>query len=292
MSWRIVSVSSKAKLDFMSNYLVVRTAEKTVRIHLSEIALLLIESTAVSLTAYLLCELNRQKIRVLFCDEKRSPYGELYPLHGSYDTSRKIREQLQWSDESKKFIWGEIVRAKICRQRDLLPAEELRGRALLQSYAEQVEPGDATNREGHAAKVYFNCLFGMDFSRSSEHPVNHALNYGYTVLLSAFSRVIASCGYLTQVGICHDNVLNPYNLSCDLMEPFRPFADRAVCTLTHHESDREVHRCMINVLNQEVRLDGKKQILLNAIRLYSQSVFEALEQEDIAPLCFPEFCDE
>ena len=32
----------------------------------------------------------------------------------------------------------------------------------------------------HAAKVYFNALFGMDFTRSADIPVNAALNYGYT----------------------------------------------------------------------------------------------------------------
>ena len=62
MSWRIVSVSSLAKLDYKMDYLVVRTQEKIRRVHLSEISILMIESTAVSLTAYLLCELAKWKI--------------------------------------------------------------------------------------------------------------------------------------------------------------------------------------------------------------------------------------
>lgn len=35
---------------------------------------------------------------------------------------------------------------------------------MLKQYIEEIELGDKTNREGHAAKVYFNALFGMDFS--------------------------------------------------------------------------------------------------------------------------------
>ena len=36
-----------------------------------------------------------------------------------------------------------------------------------------------SNREGHAAKVYFNALFGMEFTRALSTPENAALNYGY-----------------------------------------------------------------------------------------------------------------
>ena len=61
MSWRIVSVSSLAKLDYKMDYLVVRTQDSVRRVHLSEISVLLIESAAASSTAYLLCELAKRK---------------------------------------------------------------------------------------------------------------------------------------------------------------------------------------------------------------------------------------
>ena len=80
MSWRIVSVASLSKLDYKMGYLVVRSKESTTRIHLSEISILMLESTAISLTAYLLRELERQKIDVIFCDETRTPYGMLSSL--------------------------------------------------------------------------------------------------------------------------------------------------------------------------------------------------------------------
>ena len=113
MSWRVVAVSSNAKLDYKMDYLVVRTVNDLKRIHLSEISVLLIESTAVSLTAYLLCELSKRKIDVIFCDEKRLPIGSFIPYYGSHDTSLKFRKQIKWIDEIKGFVWAEIVRAKI-----------------------------------------------------------------------------------------------------------------------------------------------------------------------------------
>ena len=115
MSWRTVVVSSSAKLDYQLGYLVVRK-DTTVKIHLSEISILIIESTAVSLTVALLNELVKKKIKVVFCDEKRNPSSELLPYYGSHDTSAKIREQIKWSEQQKTVIWTEIVTEKIRKQ--------------------------------------------------------------------------------------------------------------------------------------------------------------------------------
>lgn len=56
MSWRTVVVSSSAKLDYQMGYLVVRK-DTTIKVHISEISVLIIESTAVAMTAALLSEL-------------------------------------------------------------------------------------------------------------------------------------------------------------------------------------------------------------------------------------------
>ena len=89
MSWRTVVVTGNAKLDYKMDYLVVRKAEATTRIFIGEIGLLIIESTAVSLTTMLLSELIKHKIKVVFCQ------FELISYYGSHDTSDKIRTQIQ-----------------------------------------------------------------------------------------------------------------------------------------------------------------------------------------------------
>ena len=58
MSWRIVVISKRAKLDYQLGYLVVRNEEVT-KIHLSEISTILIESTAATVTTSLLAELTK-----------------------------------------------------------------------------------------------------------------------------------------------------------------------------------------------------------------------------------------
>ena len=291
MSWRIVLVSSLSKLDYKMEYLVVRNREGTTRVHLSEISILLLESTAISLTAYLLRELDRHKIDVIFCDEKRIPYAVLASLYGSHDTALRYREQAEWKKENCDVVWAEIVKQKIRGQLAVLPEARAAERQLIAGYLPQVEPGDATNREGHAAKVYFNALFGMGFSRETDCPINAALNYGYEIILSAESREIVSCGYCTQLGIFHSNRFNRLNLACDLMEPFRPFIDARVRDMMPNAFGTEERRKVITVLNGTVLLDGKQQFFLTALRLYTRSALRALASGNTSDIQFPSFIE-
>ncbi len=285
MSWRIVEITKRAKLDCKLNYLVIRSDE-TVKIHLSEIYMLLVESTAVSLTAALLCELNKRKIKVIFCDEKRSPDTQLMPYYGSHDTSAKVRSQIAWPAELKSAVWTEIVTEKIRQQAILLEELQKPENEMLRGYIEQIEFNDVTNREGHAAKVYFNSLFGKAFTRNDDCPVNKALNYGYGLLLSTFNREIAAMGYLTQLGLFHDNQFNFYNLSSDLMEPFRPLVDRRVARLQPTEFGHNEKVWLLDLLNTEILIQNKMQTTTAAVRIYCKSVFDALESGDLTLIRF------
>ena len=261
-------------------YMVIR-GEDTKRIFLDEIAVLIIENPAVSFTGCLLEALVEKKIRVVFCDAKRSPMAELSPYYGSHDSSRKIRAQIAWDETIKGIVWADIISEKIRKQAEFLT--ELgrdREAALIRSYLGQIELYDTTNREGHAAKVYFNAVFGMDFTRSEECPINAALNYGYGIILSAFNREITACGYLTQLGVFHSNMFNHYNLSCDLMEPFRLLIDRKVQSLEIEEFGSKDKYVLWDILNQYVMINGTKQTVLNAVKMYCRSVFDALNDQD------------
>lgn len=284
MSWRVVVVSSNAKVDYKLDYLVVRTLDEVKRVHLSEIGVLILESTAVSITSYLLCELIQRKVKVIFCDHERNPCGELVPTYGCHDSSAKIRQQLKWTEGIRQQVWTEIVREKLWRQRAHLRRRGLPQADRITMYLEQIQWNDSTNREGHAAKVYFNALFGVEFTRTDDTPLNAALNYGYSLILSALNREISAAGYLNQLGLAHENTYNPFNLGCDFMEPLRPLVDSAVLDLQPEKLEREEKLVLVNLLNREVRYDGKKQYLLYAIRLYCSGLFRALQSGDMAEI--------
>lgn len=287
MSWRVVVITGCAKLDYKMDYLVVRKQDITSRIHLSEIALVLIESTAISLTATLLSEFIKKKIKIIFCDEKHNPQSELLPYYGCHDTSFKIRQQVAWKEETKEDVWKEIVSEKIRNQMSFLNRIGFTEQAdMLQQYILEIKRRDETNREGHAAKVYFNVLFGMGFTRTSKNLINIALDYGYSVILSCFNREIVANGYITQIGLFHDNMFNCFNLASDLMEPFRILIDQKVYKAEWKTFEQKEKMYLLNLLNEEIYIDGKYTTVINAIKIYCRSVFAALNNENVLEIKF------
>lgn len=286
MGWRTVVVLKSSKLDLRLGYMVVRDSEKSIRVHISEISVLIIENTASSITTALLNELTKQKIKVIFCDEKQNPTSELIPHYGCHDCSLKLKRQIDWLPINKQLVWTSIVAEKIRKQADNLKYFNLPESDMLYQYIEELELNDETNREGHAAKVYFNALFGKSFSRSNDCNINSALNYGYSIILSCINREVVCNGYLTQLGLFHDNMFNQFNLGCDMMEPFRPIIDRFVKKLDPDKFEPEEKRKILALLSEEFIIDGRKQTLLNTMKIYSKSVFDAIEQGDASCIRF------
>lgn len=286
MGFRTVIVHSRCKLEFRLNYLIIR-GERERRIIVNEINTLIVQSTAVSLTAALLCELTKNNVKVIFCDEKNNPQSELLPYYGAHNTSKRYKSQMAWQKETKQKAWQKIIGEKIENQAQILLRNGFSAEfQLLSGYAKAVQPGDVSNREGHAAKVYFNCMMPEGENRRSGGFVNGCLNYGYAVLLSAFNREIVASGYLTQLGIWHDNEFNQFNLSCDLMEPLRTVVDATAFSIP--PGDEQFKKKMANILNYQADFNGKKTTLDLAIRQYVYSFMEAMEKNDPSLLCFPQ----
>lgn len=271
MSFRTVVIKNRAKLDFSLNYLVYR-GEEIKKIHLSEISTLIIESTAVSLTAALINELIKNNVKVIFCDEKHLPNCQLMGFYDNYHSSKNIRKQISWGDDIKSRVWTQIISQKINNQAKLLKKYGLDDK-LLRQYLTEIQPGDITNREGHAAKVYFNLLF-KELSRRTPSFYNSALNYGYAILLSMFCREISASGFITQLGVWHCNEFNHYNLASDLMESFRVIVDDIAMGL--EEEDRMFKSRMANIVNTKVLINNKKMYLDAAVRTYVNRSLEVL----------------
>ena len=277
MGWRTVVVNRNCKLSYKNDYLVIRSEELQM-IHLSEIDTIIVENGMVSITSYLINELAQNKIKIIFCDEKHNPSCEMMPYYGSFNTSKKVTIQSKWKENKKKEAWQQIIKYKIHNQAMLLKKLDISGYKKLLDFKEQVELDDKTNREGHAAKVYFNLLFGMDFSREKENNINSALDYGYSIILSMLNREVVNKGYITQLDINHKNEFNQFNLSCDLMEIFRPLVDEIVYKNKEFTFDKAYKYKLINVYNKQVIIKNKEQYLSNAVPIFITSVFNYLEE--------------
>ena len=276
MSFRTVVITKQSKISYKNRFLVVKQESEEKFIHLSEIDTIIVDSISVSISAYLLNNFYNNKINIIFCDEKHNPFGELSSYYSRHNTSKQINEQIKWKKLSKDMLWVKIIENKILNQARLLKKIKSSKYKLLLSYIDEIKIGDKTNREGHAAKVYFNELFGKNFSRNDSNDINAALNYGYAVLLSTFNKEIVSNGYLTQLGIHHKNEFNEFNLTCDMMEPFRIIIDNFVYYNKERKFDSSYKLDIVNIFNNTYKYLGKNYVLKDIIKMYVKNTLDAI----------------
>ena len=280
MSFRTVVITRQSKISYKNRFLVVKQDNDEKYIHLSEIDTIIVDSISVSISAYLLKEIADAKINMIFCDEKHNPFGELSPYYSRHNSSKKIKEQIKWTTKYKDDLWMKIVKNKILNQSLMLNKIKNDKYDLLNSYIDEVVSGDKTNREGHAAKVYFNALFGKDFVRNNNDNINAALNYGYAILLSTINKEVIASGYLTQLGIHHKNEFNEFNLSCDLMEPFRVIVDNFVYFNQERELNTNYKLDIVNILNNTYKYQNKSYTLKDIIGLFVKNTLNNIDNTD------------
>lgn len=292
MSFRTVKITKRCKLETQLNYLVCR-AEDEKRILLDEISLLVIENQQVCITQALLTELVKHKVRVIFCDETHNPISEVSPYASTYDSYAKIKVQIAWEQTKKDLLWQRIIKYKIHNQSLVLKHLGFDKECdSICKFISEVLPGDSTNREGLAARLYFSTLFGNKFDRRSTLDVRNVyLNYGYSIVLGSINREIAIFGYLNQIGVHHIGEQNPFNLGCDLMEPFRPFVDLLVADKAVNEENFK--SVLLALPSTEIFIDDKKMFMENAMNLYVLSALNYMKNDnDVLDLPLVTFLNE
>lgn len=287
MSFRTIVIKNRCKLEYSLNYLVCRGEEEK-RILIDEIEFLIIQNTSVSLTCALLSALIDKKVKVIFCDSYANPQFELTPYYNNYSTYKKIISQVSFDTYTKKKLWSRIIYEKIYNQSRVLSFVNKEAAEKLKNYLLEIEDDDISNREGHAAKVYFNALFGNSFSRGDiANPINKYLNYGYSILVSAINREIKLLGYLTEIGIHHIGETNPFNLTYDFVEPLRPLVDNLIVKNLVNEDTYK--NTFIQLLSSKVSYRQNQMFLENALHLYVQSLFSALVKKNYEDAQFIEY---
>ena len=281
--WRTVIIDRHERMELNNGCIVVNDSEKKQSFPIEQIRDIIFAFPAGSITLPLLLRLVQEKTNVILCDARREPAAQLIPLNRHTEAAGRIMDQAQWTKKRKDLAWKYIIRNKIAMQSQLLQATQGQISKQLSSYASSVRLGDKTNREGLAARLYFPALFGNGFIRHAPDPVNAALNYGYTILNTAMSRIITAHGCCTALGIHHCGRNNPVNLSCDLMEPFRPFVDEIVAKNGVRELDWEYRQKLIGILQNSCMLDGKSQKIGYAMELYALQMLEMMREKHAKP---------
>ena len=280
MGWRTVIVNTHSKLSYKNNHLIFKDASRTELIHLSEVDILLLETTDIVLSTVLIKRLVDENILVIFCDDKRLPTAYLMPYYGRHDSSLQLSRQIAWNEDVKAEIWTTIIAQKILNQAFYLGSCGFleKSQSVIDLY-HGLDLFDPSNREGHAARIYFNTLFGNDFSREQDSDINAALDYGYTLILSMFAREIVLSGCMTQFGLKHANQFNQFNLASDIMEPFRPIIDRIVYE-NRNSSFVKIKRELFTIFSDTFHYNDKDMYLSNIISDYTKKVIQALNQPE------------
>ena len=276
MGWRSVIITQHAKLTYSMQMMIVQTRDGINQIPIEDINLLLVSTTQAVITSALISKLAQNQTKVIFVDEKDNPVVETAVYYPGARNMAKLKKQFNWDEHLKEVLWTKIVSQKIKNQIAVLDNYHL-NKDEVQSELDQLEINDESNREAMAARKYFMLLFDKNFVRRDTSAINAALDYGYAILLSSFNREIALNGYLTYFGIHHCSQENQFNLASDLMEPFRPFVDYWVKA---HEKIKEltpdIKYGLVELLSLEIKFNGKKTLLTNAISVYVRECLKFL----------------
>ena len=279
--WRTLVIESDCDLSLRSNCVLISGVDVTeTEIPISQIKSVIVASQMVNVSTALLTALGKSNVSVLLCDEKYNPAFELSSLSHNFSCAGRVFEQISWNDDEKSEVWKSIVELKIQKQIDVLKLLSIEVPEKLTEYLNSVQPFDCTNREGQASRVYFKALFGNGFLRHTTDDVNSALNYGYALILASFNRTLTIHGYNTAIGIKHCNKNNRFNLSCDLMEPFRPFVDLIVAQFEDSEFTKDSKRILIESLHNKISYNGKTFSLTDAIEQYTLDLLKFFENSD------------
>ena len=258
---------------------------------IEDLGVVLLEHQQISVTLPLLNALAENEVQVVICNSKGMPSAMLQSMNSNNLQGETLRNQIACGEVLKKQLWKQVVEAKIRNQASLLDSVGENGNVLKPFYT-NVRSGDVDNREGIAARIYFQHLFGDSFVRNRDEPgINALLNYGYSILRAATCRAIVSSGLLQAIGIYHHNRSNAYPLADDLMEPFRPFVDGVVYDLAmqgNTELTKEVKRELISVLYADTLFEKIKSPLSVGLSMTTSSMAKCLSKE-LNTLSLPAF---
>lgn len=277
MGWRSVIITQHAKLTYSMNMMIVQTRDGINQIPISDINILLVSTSQAVITSALISKLAENQVKVIFVDDKYQPVTETVDYYPGSRNLYRLKKQFEWDKNNKEILWTKIVRSKIENQIKVLKNYGLPFNEVINEL-DQLEINDLTNREASAARKYFMNMFGDDFKRRNSGAINGALDYGYAILLSSFNREVAVDGYLTYLGIHHHSQENSFNLSSDLMEPFRPVVDYWVKAHENIEDlTPDIKYGLVELLSLQILFNGKKTLLTNAITQYVRDCLRFLD---------------
>ena len=286
---RTLLFSNPAYLKTRDEQLVFEHAEtKEVRtVPIEDIGLVVLEHPQITISAGLLAKLVDNNAAVVTCDASHLPNSLFMPLSGHTLQSARIQAQVEATLPLHKQLWQQTVEAKIDNQAAVLELYRIDAKNM-RHWAGEVRSGDPDNYEARAAAYYWRHIFGSESPFYRERfgsPPNNFLNYGYAILRACVARALVGSGLLPVLGIHHKNQYNAYCLADDIMEPYRPFADRLVREMIDDIEEGEMalntehKKKLLEIPVLDVEIDGKRSPLMVALQTTTASLAACYEKK-------------
>jgi CRISP-associated protein Cas1 len=226
--------------------------EAAATIPIEDIGIVILDHQQIIISQAVIAKLLDNNAAVITCNSTHHPTGLLLNLDGHSLHSQRFQAQLEATEPLKKQLWQQTIRTKILNQAAVLRSSGYDTQNM-EHWADGVKSGDPENMEGRAAAWYWSHLFKgvktslpfddansvnslSDFIRDPAGlSPNNLLNYAYALLRATMARSLVGSGLLPVMGIFHRNQYNAYCLADDMMEPYRPYADKLVVQLIEEE---------------------------------------------------------
>lgn len=254
---------------------------------IEDLGVVIVDDVRAIYTQSVFLELLAAGVTVMVTGRDHLPAGMMLPLDAHHVQTERHRAQVETSVPVRKRAWQAIVRAKIVQQANVL-SHFTGNHGGLAPMARRVRSGDPENLEAQAAQRYWPRLFGTAFRRQrGADGVNALLNYGYAVIRAAVARAIVAAGLIPSLGVHHRHRANPFCLADDLLEPYRPYVDWRVRQLASKDgegvpdlAERATRAELLSLLNETIRVGGRREPLLLALHTSAASLCRALTGGD------------
>lgn len=231
---RTVYFGSGAYLSVKDSQLVVQLAEDTTNtkktMPIEDIGVVILDNPQITITQRVLVQLLENNVAVITCNQFHHPIGLQLCLDSNTLQSERFQTQINASESLRKNLWQQTIVSKIYNQAMVLKEFDVPVRNMI-TWSNSVFSGDSKNHEARAAAYYWKNLLeshdNFKRERFGEYP-NNFFNYAYAILRAITARSLVASGLLPTLGIHHKNRYNSYCLADDIMEPYRPFADKLI----------------------------------------------------------------
>lgn len=255
-----------AEIEISRGRLIVRVADRKPSFSIpTRVLELLVISAAVRFSSTLLSQLTQENIVAVFINPRKVDACTITTGMLHNDAKRRLWQYQAISNDSLRLVFARQLMDRKLRLQKAMLGKALIKRPdcrhslltgirridkLLQTVPSVGSVESLRGVEGAAGAAYFEAyqkLFAsaLEFNgrnrRPPLDPVNVILSLSFTLLHAEAVRTLFATGFDPLLGIYHEPTFGRESLACDLVEVFRPLAERWIWRLFAEETLRPEH---------------------------------------------------